>query len=65
MPLIELKCTKCGESYEELVKADGNYPTCKYCGAQTAQVYSGKLIVNDCKKSNCSGNCSGCCGCHH
>lgn len=65
MPLIELKCIKCGLVYEELVKkADGNYPPCKACGGETAQVYNGKLIVNECKKGNCAGNCSCCGGCH-
>lgn len=64
MPLIELKCYNCGRSYEELVKADGNYPPCKFCGGKTAQVYNGKLIVNQTKKEGCSGNCSCCGGCH-
>lgn len=65
MPLIELKCEKCGKVYEELIShADGKYPPCKYCGGETRQVYSGKLIVNECKKSNCTGNCSTCGGCH-
>lgn len=63
MPLIELRCAKCGKVYEELVKADGKYPTCKFCGGETNQVYSGELIVNTNKKSNCTGNCSCCGGC--
>lgn len=64
MPLIELKCLKCGKTYEELVKADGNYPPCKECGGKTEQVYNGKLIVCSCHKNECSGNCSSCGGCH-
>lgn len=63
MPLIELKCARCGKTYEELVGADGKYPPCKYCGGETVQVYSGKLFVNGCKKSDCTGNCSTCGGC--
>ncbi|MBR2967177.1 MAG: zinc ribbon domain-containing protein [Clostridia bacterium] len=64
MPLIELRCAHCGKVYEELVRANGEYPACKYCGGKTDQVYSGTLTVNSCKKSNCSGNCSTCGGCH-
>lgn len=64
MPLIELKCIRCGKSYEELVKADGKYPPCKYCGGETQQVYSGELVVCAHRKSGCSGNCSNCGGCH-
>lgn len=51
MPLLELKCTRCGFVNEELVKADGNYPPCPHCGGKTEQVYSGKLIVNCAKRS--------------
>lgn len=64
MPFIELKCEECGQVYEELVKADGKYPVCKYCGGKTNQVYNGKLIIGACKKSDCTGNCSTCGGCH-
>lgn len=63
MPLLELKCTRCGFDNEELVKADGNYPPCPHCGGKTEQVYSGKLIVNCAKKEHCDGNCSHCGGC--
>lgn len=66
MPLIELRCVKCGKVYEELCKADGHYPPCKECGGATEQVYNGKLIV--CahhSDGECSGNCSSCGGCHH
>ena len=64
MALIELKCEKCGKVYEELLKSDGNYPPCKFCGGKTEQVYSGKLYVGGCKKSDCTGDCSCCGGCH-
>lgn len=63
MPLLELKCTRCGFVNEELVKADGNYPPCPHCGGKMEQVYSGKLIVNCAKKEHCDGNCSHCGGC--
>lgn len=63
MPLLELRCTKCGHIAEELVKADGKYPACAVCGGKTEQVYSGELIVNQAKKEHCSGNCAHCGGC--
>lgn len=63
MPLIDLKCPKCGYKTEELVKADGVYPLCEKCKTQLMQDYSGKLYVNAKKKENCSGNCRTCKGC--
>ncbi len=64
MPLIELKCVKCGKVFEELVKADGVYPPCRECGGKTEQVYSGELFVNHAHKGECSGDCSCCGGCN-
>ena len=63
MPLIELKCEKCGYDGEELVKADGIYPPCPKCGGKLTQNYSGKLTVNGFKKGGCSGDCKHCSGC--
>ncbi len=64
MPIIELKCTKCGRESEELVAADGKYPKCPECGGKMQQNYNGALKVNSVKKHNCSGHCASCSGCH-
>ncbi len=64
MPLIELKCDKCGYRGEELVKADGKYPKCPECGESLTQNFNGKLCVNGVKKGGgCSGDCKHCSGC--
>lgn len=63
MPLIELKCSKCGYESEELVSANGKYPKCGKCGGKMDQNYNGSLKVNSVKKHNCSGDCKHCGGC--
>ena len=64
MPFIELKCSKCGHEFEELTRSsDKSYPVCPKCGGETAQKYSGRLVVNSVSKNHCSGNCATCKGC--
>lgn len=65
MPIIELKCIKCGHKYEEIVAMGADYPKCPKCGGTTEQVYNGKLTVNYRHADGCNGDCKCCGGCKH
>ncbi|MDT8718676.1 zinc ribbon domain-containing protein [Clostridium sp. 19966] len=63
MPLIDYKCKKCGENFFEIVKNDKDRVFCPKCGSEEAErVYKGKYYGKN--GGGCSGNCSGCAGCH-
>jgi len=61
MPLIDLKCNKCGYSSEELIKLGQKYPPCPKCGSELVQNYTG--LKTPTFKKNCSGSCGSCGGC--
>ena len=66
MILVELKCPTCGQIYEEFIKPGGELPKCKECGSLLERKWSGKCNGYSAKGAGggCSGNCTGCKGCH-
>ena len=68
MPVIDFKCDKCGEKFEEIVKLfDRENIKCPKCGSKDIrQVFEGKCNTGGSAKGGggCSGSCGGCSGCH-
>ena len=68
MALIDFKCDRCGEKFEEIVKlSDRNDIKCPKCGSSDIrQIFEGKCSsVGSSKGGGCSGgSCSCCSGCH-
>ena len=69
MALIDFKCNKCGEKFEEIVKlSDRKNIKCPKCGSSDIrQVFEGKCSGVGSSKggSGCGGgSCSCCSGCH-
>ena len=68
MALIDFKCNKCGEKFEEIVKLSNRENVkCPKCGSEEIkQVFEGKCNAGgSAKGGGCSsGSCGGCSGCH-
>ena len=67
--LIDFKCSKCGEKFEEIVKlSDRENIKCPKCGSEEIkQVFEGKCARAGSAKGvgGCSSGSCGCCsGCH-
>lgn len=63
MPLYEYRCKTCGHRFEALKPISArDSVVCEKCGEKVERVYQGKCSFGA-KKSGCSGNCAGCCGC--
>lgn len=70
MALIEFKCDKCGEKFDEIVKLSNRESIkCPKCGSnEVKQVFEGKCSFGGSSKGSgggcSSGSCGGCSGCH-
>ena len=69
MALIDFKCDKCGEKFDEIVKLSNRDDIkCPKCGSsEVRQVFEGKCSFGGSSKGSggCSGgSCGGCSGCH-
>ena len=64
MPLLQYKCPKCGEKFEELVKTYTDEVKCPRCGERCGRDYSGCVYsATGTKSKKRSGNCKTCGGC--
>ena len=64
MPLLQYKCAKCGEKFEELVKTYTDEVKCPRCGERCGRDYSGCVYsATGTKSKKCSGDCKTCGGC--
>lgn len=62
MALIDYKCKECGKEFFEIVNGNDEKVVCPQCKSDKIErVYKGKYYG---KGQNCSGQCSGCSGCH-
>lgn len=69
MALIDFRCDKCGEKFDEIVKPDSRDSIkCPKCGSrEVKQVFEGKCSFGSSSKGGggcSSGSCGGCSGCH-
>lgn len=65
MPFFEYKCPNCGKIFEEYVKKYDEEVKCPFCGKNAEKNYSGAVYsATGAKKTNCTGNCKTCGGCH-
>ncbi|MFU0799965.1 MAG: zinc ribbon domain-containing protein [Xylanivirga thermophila] len=69
MPLLDFKCLKCGEKFDELVNNETRDKiTCPKCKSKDIkQIYEGKCYFGTLggTTGGCSGkDCSSCSGCH-
>lgn len=61
MALIDFKCKECGKEFFEIVNSNEEKIICPHCKSDKVErVYKGKYYG----KGSCSGECSGCSGCH-
>ena len=66
MPIYDFRCKKCGHRFEVLTSISKmNDIVCEKCGEKVERVYQGKCnFGSNAVGGSCSGNCSGCAGCH-
>ena len=72
MPIHDYKCSKCGATFEKLVKTSNEKVVCEKCGSKKTEkllsVFSTSVSSsskNSCSVSDCSSCCpSGTCGLH-
>ncbi len=64
MPILQYKCSRCQNKFEELVKKYDDPVSCPVCGAPADRDWSGEMFSATGKPSKkCSGNCKTCGGC--
>ncbi|MCR3757438.1 FmdB family zinc ribbon protein [Clostridium felsineum] len=63
MPLIDYKCSNCGNQFFEIVSSPDEKAKCPECGSEDSErIYKGKFYGKN--GGNCTGNCASCGGCH-
>ncbi|MEK7768032.1 MAG: zinc ribbon domain-containing protein [bacterium] len=71
MPLLELKCGKCGEAFEYLTQGAGDEPACPACGAHDVRRLFSAFAVGSATgpraqgEAACNGDPATCGRCSH
>jgi putative FmdB family regulatory protein len=64
MPILQYRCPKCNQAFEELVKKFDDEVLCPKCKVKAERLYSGTMFSATGKPpKKCSGNCKTCGGC--